>query len=63
MNRLDDFMERLKSGLAKLPKETADDVIAYYSEYIDDARAAGLDEDAILAKSGKRGAHHHRGGG
>ncbi len=52
MQRLDLFMERLKSALAKLPKETADDVIAYYSEYIEDARSAGLDEDAILAKVG-----------
>lgn len=52
MNRLEEFMARLKGGLAKLPKETADDVIAYYSEYIEDAKAAGLSEDTILSKMG-----------
>jgi uncharacterized membrane protein len=52
MNNLELFMEKLKSGLAKVPKAIADDVIQYYIEYIDDARHAGVSDDMILAKTG-----------
>jgi uncharacterized membrane protein len=53
MNSLEEFMAALEKGLADMPKETADDVIEYFSEYIDDAKSAGLSDDTILMRMGK----------
>jgi uncharacterized membrane protein len=52
MTNLELFIEKLKSGLGKVPKAIADDVIQYYIEYIDDARHAGVSDEMILVKTG-----------
>jgi uncharacterized membrane protein len=52
MNSLDQLMQQIRGGLANAPKSLADDVLAYYAEYFDDARKAGLSDDEILAKVG-----------
>ena len=48
----DAFIQRLRQGLASLPKQEVDEIIADYREYIGDAMAAGRNEEEVLAALG-----------
>ena len=48
----DAFIQRLRQGLASLPKQEVDEIIADYREYIGDAMAAGRNEEDVLAALG-----------
>jgi uncharacterized membrane protein len=48
----DAFIQRLRQGLASLPKQEVDEIVADYREYIGDAIAAGRSEEGVLAALG-----------
>ncbi len=48
----DAFIQRLRQGLASLPKQEVDDIVADYREYIGDAIAAGRKEEEVLSALG-----------
>ena len=46
------FIQRLRQGLASLPKHDVEEIVADYREYIGDAVAAGRDEEEVIAALG-----------
>lgn len=50
--KLDAFVQRLRQGLASLPKQEVDEIVADYREYIGDAMAAGRNEEEVIAALG-----------
>lgn len=48
----DVFIETLRQELSSLPKQTVDEIIADYHEYIGDAMAAGRREEDVIAALG-----------
>lgn len=51
----DAFIQRLRQGLASLPKQEVEEIVADYREYIGDAIAAGRKEEDVLAALGDPG--------
>ncbi|MGG1948723.1 DUF1700 domain-containing protein [Trinickia sp. NRRL B-1857] len=48
----DAFIQRLRQGLANLPKQEVEEIVADYREYIGDAIAAGRNEEEVIAALG-----------
>jgi len=48
----DAFIQRLRQGLANLPKQEVEEIVADYREYIGDAIAAGRNEEDVIAALG-----------
>lgn len=48
----DAFIQRLRQGLANLPKQEVEEIVADYREYIGDATAAGRNEEEVIAALG-----------
>jgi len=51
MNRAD-FLRRLRDGLAGLPAQEADDIVADYTAYFEEARASGRSEEEVAEALG-----------
>ena len=47
-----DFLEKLRNGLAGLPKDDLDERINFYSEMIDDRMEDGLTEEEAVSQMG-----------
>ncbi|RDU98676.1 DUF1700 domain-containing protein [Trinickia dinghuensis] len=48
----DAFIQQLRQGLASLPKQEVEEIVADYREYIGDAIAAGRNEEEVVAALG-----------